>query len=422
MTNDIRELYEQYCLKLIASSLAGTVGKPVNVLTDDELYRQHVSDAAWKFLPAPLRVVGRDKLRWEEFFQGLREEVFFVEAGKVALRRDSNQRLTAQLDALFPIPDAAPVPDEETAAEESPAPRAPAPRHRREGEAPAEPPAQARQEPRPPRSAPRPAAKFAPKPGKSPSPPAAASKAPAREIVQLPVPPEAGAEAGDAGVIAVGIDLGTTFSVVAHLDEGGRPVSIPNAAGDLLTPSVVLFEEGGAIVGKEAVLGAAMEPERVAECVKRDMGSKAYRKKINGDYIPPEVISAVILRSLKTDAERKLGPVGKAVITVPAYFDEGRRRATMDAGRLAELEVLDIINEPTAAAIAFGYQLGFLDPTGQLPADRPIKILVYDLGGGTFDVTILEIHGTAFKALATDGDVSLGGKDWDEKLVEMAAE
>src|SRR5262249_36217189 len=220
----------------------------------------------------------------------------------------------------------------------------------------------------------------------------------------------------------VGIDLGTTYSVVAHLDAHGRPISIPNSAGDLLTASVILFEESGPVVGKEAVLAAAMEPEKIAECVKRDMGSRAYRKKINGEVLPPEVISSVVLKSLKADAERKLGPVRKAVITVPAYFDEPRRRATMDAGRLAGLDVLDILNEPTAAAIAYGYQTGFLDRSGRAQGGKPLRVLAFDLGGGTFDVTIVEIRAGSFKAVATDGDVCLGGKDWDEQIVNLAAE
>jgi molecular chaperone DnaK len=221
---------------------------------------------------------------------------------------------------------------------------------------------------------------------------------------------------------AVGIDLGTTYSVIAYLDSQGRPTSLTNANGDILTPSVVLFDEGGTVVGKEAVLAAALEPDKVAECVKRDMGSKYFHKKINGELLPPEVISSYILRRLKADAERKLGPVSKVVITVPAYFDETRRRATMDAGRLAGLDVLDIINEPTAAAIVYGYQVGVLDRSGNVTGDRPVRVLVYDLGGGTFDVTVVEMQGQSFKALATDGDVRLGGKDWDEKLVEIAAQ
>jgi molecular chaperone DnaK len=226
----------------------------------------------------------------------------------------------------------------------------------------------------------------------------------------------------EAPQVAIGIDLGTTYSLVAFVDAQGRPNCIANSAGDLLTPSVVLFDEGGTVVGKEAVQASAMEPDKVADFVKRDMGAKVYRKKINGEHLPPEVISSMILRSLRADAERRLGSVKKAVITVPAYFEDTRRRATLDAGKLAGLDVLDIINEPTAAAIAFGYQLGFLDRAGQTAEGQTLRVLVYDLGGGTFDVTILEIHGKAFKALATDGDVGLGGKDWDDQLVELAAE
>src|SRR5205085_11268443 len=137
-----------------------------------------------------------------------------------------------------------------------------------------------------------------------------------------------------------------------------------NAAGDVITPSVVLLEDSGPVVGKEAMLAAAMEPDRVAVCVKRDMGAPAYARKLRGQAMPPEVLSSFILRALKADAERKLGPVKYAVITVPAYFDETRRRATVDAGKLAGLEVPDIINEPTAAAIAYGYEHGFVNPRG----------------------------------------------------------
>jgi molecular chaperone DnaK len=221
---------------------------------------------------------------------------------------------------------------------------------------------------------------------------------------------------------AVGIDLGTTFSVIAYVDAQGRPTSIVNGDGERLTPSVVLFGADGTVVGKQAVQGSAMEPERAAVCVKRDMGAKCYRKPINGEYLPPEVISSCILRSLKEDAERHLGPIAKAVITVPAYFDETRRRATVDAGKMAGLEVLDIINEPTAAAIAYGYQLGYLDTACQLTKGERLRVLVYDLGGGTFDVTIVEIGKNEFRALATDGDVYLGGRDWDERLVNLVAE
>ncbi len=219
----------------------------------------------------------------------------------------------------------------------------------------------------------------------------------------------------------VGIDLGTTFSAVAYLDALGRPTTVPNSAGNLITPSVVLFGTDGIVVGEEAVQAAALEPEQVAVCVKRDMGAKHYRKPVGGEHLPPEVVSSYILRKLKADAERRLGPIRHAVITVPAYFDEPRRQATVSAGKLAGLSVLDILNEPTAAAIAFGYQEGFLARGG--PAGgKPTRLLVYDLGGGTFDVTVMEVGGDNFRAVATDGDVQLGGRDWDEKLVNLAAE
>jgi molecular chaperone DnaK len=220
----------------------------------------------------------------------------------------------------------------------------------------------------------------------------------------------------------VGIDLGTTYSVIAYVDAQGRPCTLSNGDGERLTPSVVFFGAEGTVVGKQALQGSALEPERTALCVKRDMGAKSYRHKINGEFMPPEVISSCILRSLKSDAERALGRVSQAVITVPAYFDETRRRATIDAGKLAGLDVLDIINEPTAAAIAYGYQLGFLDTGCQLVKGESLRVLVYDLGGGTFDVTIVEIGKSDFRALATDGDVYLGGRDWDERLVKIAAE
>src|SRR5207245_2725417 len=172
---------------------------------------------------------------------------------------------------------------------------------------------------------------------------------------------------------AVGIDLGTTYSVIAHLDAQGRPVSLLNADGERLTPSVVLFGDDGTLVGKQALLGSAQEPERAAICVKRDMGAKFYRQPINGESMPPEVISSFILRSLKADAERQLGPVRRAVITVPAYFDETRRRATVDAGRLAGLDVLDILNEPTAAALAYRSQPRFTHHSGKRVRERPLR-------------------------------------------------
>src|SRR5947207_5145402 len=181
--------------------------------------------------------------------------------------------------------------------------------------------------------------------------------------------------------IIVGIDLGTTYSVVAHLDAQGRPFTVPNADGDLTTPSVIFLDKGGAVVGKEAVKAAEFEPERIARFPKRDMGRNLFHHPVRGEQFPPEVLQALILRKLKHDAELKLGSLKKAVITVPAYFNEPRRKATQDAGRVAGWDVVDIINEPTAAAIAFGVQRGFLAP-GHV--SKPETVLVYDLGGGTF--------------------------------------
>ena len=218
---------------------------------------------------------------------------------------------------------------------------------------------------------------------------------------------------------AIGIDLGTTFSVLAHLDASGRPVSVPNAEGDITTPSVVLFEDNGVVVGKEALKAAAIEPDRVAQHAKRDMGNTAYHRPINGEQIPPEVVQAFVLEKLRKDSEAHLGEVRQAVITVPAYFTEPKRKATQDAGQLAGLEVLDIINEPTAAALAFGVREGFLSDRGE--SSRRELILVYDLGGGTFDVTLLEISGRRYTALATAGDACLGGIDWDQRLVDEVA-
>jgi molecular chaperone DnaK len=219
---------------------------------------------------------------------------------------------------------------------------------------------------------------------------------------------------------AVGIDLGTTFSAVARLDETGRPMTVPNAEGDLTTPSVVLFDGDEVVVGKEAVKALATEAEQIAECAKRDMGLREYRKPLGGVNYPPEVLQAFVLKKLRDDASRQIGPFEQAVITVPAYFDEVRRKATQDAGFMAGLEVLDIINEPTAAAVAFGFQQGFLNAKGQ--AHSPQNVLVYDLGGGTFDVTLMQIKGTEFTALATDGDVQLGGRDWDQRLVDFVSD
>lgn len=219
---------------------------------------------------------------------------------------------------------------------------------------------------------------------------------------------------------AVGIDLGTTFSAVAILDDLGRPRTLTNADGDRLTPSTLLFEGNNVVVGKEALKALATDAEDVAQCAKRDLGKRVFHKVLGGRQYPPEALEAWILNKLRIDAARLASEFRQAVITVPAYFDEVRRKATQDAGYMAGIDVLDIINEPTAAAVAYGFAEGYLNAEGN--SEEPQKILVYDLGGGTFDVTVMQIDGNRFTALATDGDVELGGHDFDRRLVDCVAE
>src|SRR5688572_23341699 len=218
----------------------------------------------------------------------------------------------------------------------------------------------------------------------------------------------------------VGIDLGTTYSAVAYLDDLGRPQTLANAEGDKITPSVVFLEGSNVVVGKEALKAIATDAESIAECAKRDLGHRMYHKVLGGRQYPPEALQAFVLNKLRVDAKRQIGDFAKVVVTVPAYFDEVRRKATQDAGYMAGFEVMDIINEPTAAAVAFGFQQGFLKQGSDGGGGK--RVLVYDLGGGTFDVTVMEIGGREFVTLATDGDVQLGGRDWDQRLVDFVAE
>ena len=208
----------------------------------------------------------------------------------------------------------------------------------------------------------------------------------------------------------IGIDLGTTNSCVAVM-EGGEPVVIPNPEGSRTTPSVVAFAKNNErLIGQVAKRQAVLNPEKTIISIKRDMGSD---KKVNIDdkaYSPQE-LSAMILQKLKSDAESYLGEtVTQAVITVPAYFSDSQRQATKDAGKIAGLEVLRIINEPTAAALAYG-----------MDKENEQKIMVYDLGGGTFDVSILEIGDGIFEVLATSGNNRLGGDDFDDRIIEWLA-
>jgi molecular chaperone DnaK len=220
--------------------------------------------------------------------------------------------------------------------------------------------------------------------------------------------------------LAVGIDLGTTFSVVAYLDHLGRPVTVSDLEGERLTPSVVLMEDYAVIVGREAFRAIGSESDDVAQCAKRDMGRRMFHKSLRGRQYPPEALSAWILNKLRIDSQQQIGPYSQVVITVPAYFDEVRRKATQDAGYIAGLDVIDIINEPTAAALAYWFQAGLLQPDGTTRETQ--HIMVYDLGGGTFDVTVMRIEDADFLVLATDGDVHLGGHDWDQRLVDLVAD
>ena len=205
----------------------------------------------------------------------------------------------------------------------------------------------------------------------------------------------------------IGIDLGTTNSAVAVM-EGGKATIIANAEGNRTTPSIVAFTKSGErIVGETAKRQAITNPDRTISSIKREMGSK-YKKNIDGKDYSPEEISAMILAKLKSDVESYLGEsITEAVITVPAYFTDAQRQATKDAGKIAGLEVKRIINEPTAAALAYGMD----------KEQSQSKIMVFDLGGGTFDVSILEVGDGVFEVLATRGNNRLGGDDFDEKLM-----
>jgi len=210
---------------------------------------------------------------------------------------------------------------------------------------------------------------------------------------------------------AVGIDLGTTNSVIAVL-EGGDPTIIPNAEGGRTTPSVVSFKDGEVLVGEVAKRQAITNPDQTVRSVKRHMGTD-WSIEIDGKKLTAQEISARILMKLKRDAEAYLGDkVTDAVITVPAYFNDAQRQATKEAGQIAGLEVLRIINEPTAAALAYG-----LDKE-----ESDHSILVFDLGGGTFDVSVLEIGEGVFEVKATSGDTHLGGDDWDQKVIDWLVE
>ena len=217
---------------------------------------------------------------------------------------------------------------------------------------------------------------------------------------------------------AIGIDLGTTYSAVAIMQDDGKPSILPNIEGQNITPSVVLFPDASSgmdepLVGDMAKHSAVTAPLDVVQFVKRQMGDPNWRfESTNGHSYTAEEVSAVILKKLKNDAEVALGqPIKDAVITVPAYFDDARRTATKQAGQIAGLNVLRVLNEPTAAALSYG-----------LSQNKNGTVLVYDLGGGTFDVTIMDINNGEFDVLATDGNRNLGGFDFDNRIAEYVFE
>jgi molecular chaperone DnaK len=219
----------------------------------------------------------------------------------------------------------------------------------------------------------------------------------------------------------VGIDLGTTYSAIAQLASDGKPRNLLNSDGRNITPSVVLLgDDGQVVVGPSFERTSHESPDHIVEAIKRQMGNKEFYVVYQNKKLTPEFISALILKKLKQDGEKTVGPIANAVITVPYYFNDVRRKATQDAGRIAGLNVVDIINEPTAATLAYAWMKGEL---GRTDLKQEAKtILVYDLGGGTFDVTVVRYTPTQFRVLATDGDVMLGGLDWTRRVVDHISE
>lgn len=214
-----------------------------------------------------------------------------------------------------------------------------------------------------------------------------------------------------------GIDLGTSTCAVARLSDTGELECLP-IDGDELLVSSALFISDRIEVGRRAIEQGFDNPDALVEAFKRDMGEPHYHRKVRHHWVPPEVFSGMMLEEIRKRVRRHLGDARDVVITVPAYFDERRRKATFEAGRLAGLNVLDIVNEPVAAALSEIHRTGLLGGEHGVPS----KLLVYDLGGGTFDVTVLEVAGNEMTTLATDGDIRLGGRDFDERLVDFVAE
>jgi molecular chaperone DnaK len=220
--------------------------------------------------------------------------------------------------------------------------------------------------------------------------------------------------------LTVGIDLGTSNSAIAYLNADGEPVLLPDESGYDITPSIVRFTGGQDVEVGHLDPDDIADPDDVLVAVKRQMGTQDVVREVDGQQLRPEFISALILRKLKQAAEANIGPVANAVISVPYYFNDPCRRATRDAGEIAGLNVVDIINEPTAATLAYAWICGELGRTEVFSSEK--KILVYDLGGGTFDATLVRYTPTDFQVIGTDGDTFLGGLDWTKRIVDIVSD
>lgn len=218
----------------------------------------------------------------------------------------------------------------------------------------------------------------------------------------------------------VGIDLGTSYSSLSMLDPDGNAMVVENSQGRPITPSVILLgDDGKVMIGPNPEVAADYPPERIVTAIKREMGSN-FAIMHEGRKLTPELLSSMILTKLKQDTEKRIGPIANAVITVPYYFNDPMRQATRHAGRIAGLNVIDIINEPTAATLCYAWQQNELGHPDKLKREK--KVLVYDLGGGTFDVTLVKYTASDFNVVCTDGDTMLGGLDWTSRIADFVAE
>ena len=219
---------------------------------------------------------------------------------------------------------------------------------------------------------------------------------------------------------AVGIDFGTSFCTVAYLDQDGTPQTLLDSRGQAHTPSMLMIDGMNVLVGAKARKSLDRQPDKTAWDIKRSIGLPLHEKLLGENRYPPEALAGILLAKVLEEARSRIGDFRRAVISVPAHFDEVRRKSIQDAGYIAGLQTVDIMNEPLAAAVALGFAHDFLKPPGK--SEQAVRMLVIDLGGGTLDATVMEVDESEFRELATDGDSRLGGRDWDERLVELVAE